>query len=300
MTGFDEGKAAETQPPAVKVLVISLSDAEDRRAIMRARLDPLGLDYAFVEGVDGRRFDVLAHPAYDSPRRRRGFGRDMTGGELGCLLSHRKVMEIMVAERLDPVLVLEDDAVLAPDLMAVLHALLACPVPYDAVRLIGSPKLARLTQRRVWPLAPGYWLNRLETTPGGAYAYLLRRSGAEKLLPYLQRNWLPVDALMGRAWDHGLDWFIVQPGVTDYDRAVGSHIGETRFDKTLQLTAAERLTYPLTRAGQKLSETFGKRRVYWATRAADRRWRRQAEKQGGAAPPARVRTDSARVRTDSE
>lgn len=259
----------------LKVLVINLPAAADRRAAMRRQLDALGLAYEFVEAIDGRGFDVTAHPAYDTGRRRRAFGRDMTGGELGCLLSHRAVYEKIVAEDLDPVLVLEDDAVLGPDFVAVLASLLAAPLPYDLVRFIGSSKLARLRQRPVWPLAGGHWLVRLETTPGGAYAYLMRRAAAQKLLPFLQRNWLPIDALMGRRWEHGLDWFVVQPAVADHDAAVESIIGMTRFEKGLRLGGVERLLYPLTRAAYKVSETIGKRLSYWSSWAEDRRRRKR-------------------------
>lgn len=254
----------------LKVLIISLPGAEDRRARMRRQLDPLGFDYAFFDAVDGRGLDVPAHRAYDA-RRRRAFGRDMAGCELGCLLSHRAVYERMLAERLDPVLVLEDDAVLADDFKAVLAALLDTTQSYDLVRFIGKAKLARLRQRRICCLCQGHWLTRLETTPGDAYAYLIRLSGAEKLLPHLQRNWLPVDALMGRRWQHGLDWFIVQPAVADFDQGSDSQIEPKRFDKTLQIGGMERALYPLTRALHKLGDGLGKRWSYWSSWVEDRR-----------------------------
>lgn len=256
--------------PTVHVRVISLPEAEARRAKMRRRLAALGLDFAFVEGVDGRGFDVAAHPAYDAPRRRRAFGRDMTGGELGCLLSHRSVYEAMVAEDLDPVLVLEDDAVLGADFPAVLASILRLPRPFDLVRFIGYPKIAHLRQRRLCDLDRGYRLVRLATTPGGAYAYLIRRSGAEKLLPALQRNWLPVDVTMGRSWAHGLDWAVVQPAVTDYDRALDSHIGEERFHKPA-VNGIGATGYLLGRARHTLTESLNKRLAYWSAWPADRR-----------------------------
>ena len=243
---------------------------------MRRQLAALGLDFAFVEGVDGRGFDVAAHPAYDAPRRRRAFGRDMTGGELGCLLSHRSVYEAMVAEDLDPVLVLEDDAVLGADFPAVLASILRLPRPFDLVRFIGHPKIERQRQRRLCDLDRGHRLVRLEGTPGGAYAYLIRRSGAEKLLPALQRNWLPVDVMMGRSWQHGLDWAAVQPAVAYIDHALGSHIGDQRFDKTLAKGAAALPGHRLRRARHTLSESLYKRLAYWAAWPADRRRLREA------------------------
>lgn len=260
--------------PALRVLVITLPDAQERREQIRQLLTALGLPFEFFPGVDGRAFDVAAHPAYDSARRRRAFGRDLTSGEIGCLLSHRAVYEKMLAESLDEVLVLEDDVLLGPDFLRVLAALRDCPVPYDMVRFLGAPKIARLPQRHVYHLVGNYWLSRLATTPGGAYAYLIRLQGAKKLLPFLQRNWLPVDTLMGRSWEHGLQWFAVQPSPCDYDRRFDSAIGDARFDKALALRGVERLTFPLTRALHKLSEAIGKRSFYWRQRLADRRFRK--------------------------
>jgi len=262
----------------VKILVINLASATERRAGMRRQLEALGLDFEFVEAVDGRDFDVDQHPAYDAPRRRAAFPRDLAGGELGCLLSHRSIYQRMLAEGLDEVLVLEDDVVLGPDFLAVLPSIRAHAASYDVVRFLSARKISRLRQRRVFPLAKGYWLARLETTPGGAYAYLIRRSGAEKLLPLMQRNWLPVDTLMGRSWEHGLRWLIAYPALADYDRSIDPIISFSRYHKATQHSGFDRLVYRLTRAGFKLSETIGKRRVYWSEWLADRRRLKEARR----------------------
>ncbi len=260
----------------LKVFVINLARAAARRDAMRQRLDALGLDYAFIEAVDGREIDVAAHPAYDRKRRRYAYGRDLTASELGCALSHRAACERLLAEGLDQALVLEDDVVFHADFPAVMAAILASEQPFDMVRFVDDKKMRRRRRRRVAhlkgdALSGDYWLVRLETTLGGAHAYLLRRSGAEKLLPALQRNWLAVDTLMGRSWEHGLVWFTVEPAPVAPDAALESTIGTQRHDKVMETGRAHRLAFPLIRALRKVSETLGKRRVYWSTWAADRR-----------------------------
>ncbi|NIA71079.1 glycosyltransferase family 25 protein [Pelagibius litoralis] len=256
---------------AVKVLVINLARAEARREGMRRRLDALGLDYEFIAAVDGRQLDVTSHPAYDRKRRRYAYGRDLTAAELGCALSHRAACERLLAGDLDQVLVLEDDAVFGPDFPAVMAAILACDTPFDMVRFVDGAKLQRRRRRRVASLTGDYWLVRPETTLGGAHAYLLRRSGAEKLLPAMQRNWLAVDSLMGRSWDHGLVWFTVEPVPVAPDVALESTIGTLRHEKVMETGLAHRLAFPAIRALRKVQETVGKRRVYWFTWAEDRR-----------------------------
>ena len=261
----------------LKILVINLARSTERRAGMRRKLELLGLDFEFVEAVDGRDFDVQAHPAYDSPRRRRAFGRDLNGGELGCRRAHRAILQRMVGEGLEQVLVLEDDVVLGEDFLAVMPSLLAAAQHYDIVRFLSAAKIARLRRRPVLPLAKGYSLARLETTPGGAYAYLIRRHAAEKLLSRMQRNWLPVDTLMGRSWEHGLNWLIVWPALADYDRAIDPDISFARYYKGAKLSGAERLRYRFSRAWFKINEALGKRWVYWSRWWRDRRLLKQAE-----------------------
>lgn len=261
----------------LKILVINLARSTERREGMRRQLEALGLDFEFVAAVDGRDFDVQAHPAYDSARRRRAFGRDLNGGELGCLLSHRAIFQRMVDEGLEQVLVLEDDVVLGADFLDVMPSILAASAHYDIVRFLSAAKIARLRQRKVWPLAKGYCLARLETTPGGAYAYLITRRAAGKLLSRMARNWLPVDTLMGRAWEHGLNWLIVWPALADYDRSIDPDISFARYYKGARLTGAEKLRYRFTRAGFKIAESIGKRWVFWSRWWADRQLLRQAK-----------------------
>ncbi len=72
----------------------------------------------------------------------------------------------------------------------------------------------------------------------------------------------PIDALMGRSWVTGVNWYTVRPGLVAQDRDIESMIGdEARFNNKKDITGFSKITYPLTRAGFKLTETFGKK--YW-------------------------------------
>jgi len=255
------------------VFVISLKDEEKRRRQMKEKLEALGLPFVFFDAIDGRNFDVPAHPAYNSVRRRRCYGRDMTGGEIGCLLSHKAIFEKMLQDNIEEALILEDDAVLAPDFPAVLRALPDCPVNFDIVRFLGSPKVEKRHSRRIYPVIEDFWLVRMPTTPGGAHAYFIRKSGARKLLAHMDRNAFPIDTLIGRSWETGAEVLSVKPGLATQDLSFDSAIGEQRFDKKLKLEGWEKITFPLTRAGFKLAETVGKRKIYWSRIFKDLRWR---------------------------
>lgn len=255
---------------SIKTFVISLPEATIRRAQVQKQLQTAKLDFTFFDAIDGRNFDVRQQPSYNSRKRRLYFGRDMSGGELGCMLSHRAIYEKMLAENIDMALVLEDDAVIHEDLSDVIESLKSCPVPFDLVRFLSSPKVAKLKQRVVVPLTGQYTLNRLCTTPGGAHGYIITNAGAQKLLKHTQHYHLPIDTLMGHCWTTGLNAFIVQPGLVWQDLEQENYIGETRFDKSVQLTGFDRLIFPLTRAKHKMTESVMKRMTYARLAAQDR------------------------------
>ena len=108
-----------TLPP---VFVISLPAAVDRRAHMRKMLDPLPLQYEFVDGVDGKQlsaeevnrvYDEKIVGIYSKPR--------LLLREIGCYMSHVKAYEMISSRNISEALILEDDACLSPDLIPFLE-----------------------------------------------------------------------------------------------------------------------------------------------------------------------------------
>lgn len=251
------------------VFIISLKDETVRREKMAQKMTALGLPFTFFDAIDGRGFDVRRRPDYAGIKRRLWFGKDLTGGEMGCILSHRALFEKIAAEQIPFALILEDDAVLTHDFPAVLNALLAHPYPWQMVRFLGSPKVARLRQRRLADLGAGYHLTRLSTAPGGAHAYVIKYDAAKILARRMQRIAYPNDTLMGRPWVTGLPVLTVQPGLATQDLSLESAIGEARFEKN-KLTGWERRAYPFTRAAFKAYEGAMKRLCYWLPYGPDK------------------------------
>ncbi len=248
-------------PPNIPIFVINLKEATDRQAHITQLLKSLSLPFTFIDAVDGRAFDMSKHEAYHREKRLRYFGRDLTGGELGCTLSHKKIYDLMIKDDIKQALILEDDILLHDGFVEALQDILSCPVPYDMVRFFGTPKTLKTTQRKIFNLPQGGHLSRLCATPGGTYAYIITQTGAGKLLPYLQKNIYPIDALVGRSWKTGLNWLAVMPLLAYVDFDMGSFIGEKRFDKNIQVKGAAKALYPFTRGWFKLAETLGKK--YW-------------------------------------
>lgn len=244
--------------------MINLKRSADRRAVMTERLDPLGLPYQFFEAVDGYALDTDSLPNYARKRRRLFFGRDLTQGEVGCLLSHRAVYQHMLNQNIESAIILEDDAILQKDFADVIRSVFSLPFKWDMVRFLDSEKVYRKS-RPVVPLFGRYALIRTMIASGGAYAYILTKDAARVLLEHTQASDAPIDMIHGYVWKTGLEVFAVNPSPVRPDHIIASTIGHVRFDKTSQLSGWEKAAHPFARFWLKTSELVGKRMTYWKT-----------------------------------
>jgi glycosyl transferase, family 25 len=264
--GLDCGMEKQPFPP---VFVISLKQSSGRRQAMAARLDALGIKYSFFDGYDGAALTPETYPAYDRARRRLFCGKDLTKGEMGCLLSHRAVYRHMIDRNIPIAIVLEDDVKPAPDFAAVIGRLLAAPFRWDIVRFLGREKVYR-NARAIAPLDETHILIRPSGTPGGTYGYMLTLNAARRLGARMQKNWLPVDILQGYVWLTGLEVFAVRPSPVLHDDEGESTIGAARFDKTVRLSGLQKAAYPLTRFYFKMSQVLLTRVSAWSSQERDR------------------------------
>lgn len=236
-------------------LVITLDGADERRETISSRLESLGVPHTFLPGVDGRKIDVPSHPRYMGWKRRAFFGRDLSGGELGCILAHRNVYEYIVNNELAFSLVLEDDALLLDNLPEVLEKLLDVTEKWDIVRFLGREKNYR-SSRLIKQLGnTASMLGRTRGTPGGAYGYLLNLHAARRLLSMTEKNWLPIDTLHGVSWLTGLETLSVIPSPVlpndDIPSCIDEQDSHLRWNKSVTLTGVQHLAYPLTRGALK-------------------------------------------------
>ena len=258
-----------TSPP---VFIINLEHSADRRSRMAAQLDSLHLNYIFFKAVNGFDLNLETLPSYSKLRRRLFFGRDLTPGEMGCLLSHRAIYQHRLEANIKSAVILEDDVIIEPDFPDVINALIIAPIKWDVIRFLSSPKVYKQS-RHIGLLCGPYALTRLTRTPGGAHAYLLTQHAARIFLSHMQRNWLPVDILHGHVWRTGLETFAVQPSPVSQDTEIESTIEVSRFDKTIHLSGWQRVLYPLTRASFKIYEYLGKRTASYLALSRDTRLR---------------------------
>lgn len=210
----------------MRIVVINLERASDRRSNMAREFAGLGLQYEIKTAVDGRRLSADQLAQVDRDGRRRLGLRPQDNGSIACWLTHREVMQDLVANGPEMMAVFEDDARLKPALPAVLDALDLKPFSFDVVSLYrGHPRRAFIP---CVPLAEGCTAGRVRYSDTGTVGYVITRQAAEHFLRNTPRMVLAVDHALLRFWVSGLNTFYVDPPVVGHGGAEDSAIHDGR------------------------------------------------------------------------
>jgi len=198
----------------MKVFVINMARDAERWAAMRAHLvDDLGLsesrDFERFEAVDGRTFSeevTAACRAFCTPTMR------------GCALSHMRLWKLGIERDLDAMLVLEDDARLAPNWREALD------------RAMTSLRREKWDLIQLGTIAPRWNHNEPVGSPGvvrprifaGAHAYAISRRGMRHYVCAIRRAAFHVDIHMGATSRRGAVFLVDPPVATQADMGAGS------------------------------------------------------------------------------
>lgn len=165
----------------MRVLIINLDRSQERLAFQTRQFAQLGLPFERLPAVA---VDEISESDYQAL----GFGwqRPLRKVEVACFLSHQKAWETVLSSN-QPALILEDDAVLAQHLPALLQEIDQLDV--EGIDLINFEVRSRkkiISKQPEYHLAAGQTaLYTLYQDRTGAAGYLLYPSGAAKLLQRL-------------------------------------------------------------------------------------------------------------------
>ena len=163
---------------SIHTYVINLKTSEVRRRYMEDLLRSYNcIEFEFIDAVDGRKLseqELLGQ--FDMSASLKRYGRELNRGEIGCVLSHRKVFENFLKTDFPYALVFEDDISIIQDLNKLdgvdVDSNLDTPIP------------------TIMFLSGDFWYYKKETSVVpcydalGAYAYMLNRAAAQLLLSY--------------------------------------------------------------------------------------------------------------------
>ena len=243
-----------TLPP---IYVISLEREKARRENMQRRLNTIGANYEIVNAVDGK----AINPSQYANRLRRDLWRknmqkEPTLGEIGCYLSHYQLWQKIASGENECALVLEDDALWGDDFADIVMGVVNCEWQWEVVNIghqrkrkhdfalceIGSRKLVRHCNY------PGIM----------AAAYLIRPTGASKLLKHCRIMKEPIDFAYVRYWQHGAAFYHIDPPPVWQDDTPSA----VQTDKTISQT----ITAHLARALNRKYERWHRRIYRWTHR----------------------------------
>ena len=112
---------------SLSVYVINLDDSRERLEEVRLAFEGAGLAFERLSAVDFRGRLASDYQNYQAAHTRRLMGRELSGGEVGCYLSHLAAAEKFLQTSSKAALVIEDDMTfgssLAEALQEILHQL---------------------------------------------------------------------------------------------------------------------------------------------------------------------------------
>lgn len=198
----------------MKIFVLSLASSEDRRTVVTTTMKKYGLDFEFIDGVDGRIH--TEHPyvkRYDKEGFTYNHRRLAAPGELGCYASHMLLWDKCI-ELNQPVLVLEDDFILKPNIKKAMEI---------AEQLIDDAGFIRMEVTKRKPMfkvrkVGKYTLNHFLKVPQCTTCYMISPSASRAFLDSSKKIVQPVDVMIRNVWMHqqpiyGLSPYAVTGGV---------------------------------------------------------------------------------------
>ncbi len=194
----------------IPIYVISLERSVARREKIERQLKAFNMPFVIHSAVDGRELDLsqIADRMDDQHIWERGV--ELQAGEIGCFLSHEKLWQKIVAEKIPYAMILEDDAILSDDFADIVNSVPTINYRWDIVRLSAT-----------WSFNVIYSLcsigqNRSLVRYGGVYggstaAYLISFEGAEILCRHCRKIRYAVDIMYDEPWKTRLHFWDVHP-----------------------------------------------------------------------------------------
>jgi len=200
-------------PFNLKIVVISLKRATDRRIAVEKQFSGINLVWEFLDATEGYQYQPSAKE-YDAKKVQKLQGYQITPAEIGCFVSHRRAWEMCLSEQ-RPTLIFEDDFVLLPQFYEAIQLIMATNTPWEALRIQGLQD----THHNVIEHIGSFEIVQNIDDPIGLAAYILRPAGAEKLIANGQEIYEPVDHYFEHIKKNSLVIHAIRPYIVEVSLA---------------------------------------------------------------------------------
>lgn len=190
--------------------IISLSPQAENPVKLQASLANQGILAQVFSAVDGRqkRPKLQGREVYNIDQALTRHGQELTNSEIGCYLSHYRVIQQAYEKGASFVCVLEDDVAIEANFGGVVNDLMAQDL--ELVRLMAL-KLRR--RKVVKTLTDGTLLTRPERGVLGTQAYLFNRRGMKKFLDHAWNMYEQIDHVLDHFFLFDLAQYAVEPHI---------------------------------------------------------------------------------------
>jgi glycosyl transferase family 25 len=176
----------------LKCYLINLDRSPERLERMTAILGGLGIEFERVAAVDGRTLTeeqaIRTPPADGMP--------GLTPNEIGCLLSHRRCLERIVAGDEPYAAIFEDDIHLTDDARHLLTRSDWIPTDAEIIRIETLPEYRIYVERQGVKVGTRHVAVRMHSLGVGAAGYIVSRSAAARLLHFSKTVSVPFDLIV--------------------------------------------------------------------------------------------------------
>lgn len=176
----------------MKVYLINLDRSPERLAWFMGQVEGKGLDVVRVPAVDARQ---LPNEEFERLLKLTSGHNSMSPAEMGCLLSHRKVWQLVADGEDQWGFVAEDDIHLSADAPKFLRDGSWIPAGAEIVRAETDTHRRELSYK-IWGEPFGHELRRAKSKQFGSGGYFVSRETAARLLAHTERHVEPADVIL--------------------------------------------------------------------------------------------------------
>jgi glycosyl transferase family 25 len=249
----------------MKIFVINLLRAEDRKKKILQQFNNLDLSAHFVTAVDGKTLTTSQLAMVNHNRRKAISAYPLTPNEIGCYVSHLNTLNIFLESDDDMAVILEDDAILSPDFATVIRAIEHSQINFDFIDLHRNLKKTEFFVP-LYPLLPHFSIGRIGYMHMRAIAYVVTREGAQKILSSITSFAHAYDKEIHSYWKNKLNIFGLETAIVYHNDQDYSFIEETREQDSptirLKYNDSHRLYWRIRRLISRLYDSIAKRSYF--------------------------------------
>ena len=190
----------------LKYFAINVESNTYRRDHVLSECARYDIPVEIFKAITPETIETVPHQ-YNSRLAKNFTGRDLKDTEIACGLSHIALWrQLMNDDEADFYVILEDDIQLQSNIDQILKNMNLTGI--DFLKLSGKQERPK---REISPLDDFYSLYQFAYGPLDCSAYLITKKGAKVLDDYCQSLFAPIDILMDRTYDHGIQAFGILP-----------------------------------------------------------------------------------------